>query len=582
MRWAIVLAYLVAWACAPAPLRSQDPFFSHSYAVVIGIDRYPHFQQLHNAVSDARAIADYLRTQNYDQVITLYDEQATKQAILAAMQNQLAPRLKKDDRVLVFFAGHGFTETLGGKDRGYFVPYDGERQSAGFISMDELLSLADYMGNARHMLFIMDSCYGGMLGAETRGSLVDPRIPDYLSNIAGRITRQVLTAGGKGQEVVDGGSKGHSVFVDAILEALADGKADRNRDGYITFSELFDYVMQRASNQYQTPLGSVLPGNQGGEYLFRSPLPRLSAAVSPIEPASRQPRSAEPATAAVAADTETRSPVISSTVKKISVAVQNNIGKPVPNIYQGNFRVIEGGSPQTIVDFKEGGPAIVAILIQYNHSTYSPAIASMLIGNLAPADWISVSSYDMSTKILCDFSQDRALVSRALNQLTSSNFAEANLYDAVSDLENRMKAVQGRKAIVVFTDGADTFSKVTFAQALSIIKADGVPVYAIWVASTGKGAPTNDSISVLNAIASSAGGQAFLAISEHETRAAYSAISAALHSYEISYRPPDGKQPPDSPEVTVELVSPQTNAPLRIQDENGVEIPYHIVVKELP
>lgn len=294
MKWAVTIAYLVGCIFAPALLLSEDQFFNHSYGVVIGIDRYPH-RQLNNAVNDARAIADYLRAQKYDQVITLYDQQATKQAIVAAMQNQLAPKLKKGDRALVFFAGHGFTETLGGKDRGYFVPYDGGGESASFISMDELMSFADYMGNARHLLFIMDSCYGGMLGAETRGSLVDPHIPDYLSNVAERVTREVLTAGGKDQEV-DDGSNGHSVFVDAILEALVDGKADKYRNGYITFNELFDYVMQRASNRYETPLASVLPGNQGGEYLFRSPLARASAAASQTEVARGKLRSAEPGT----------------------------------------------------------------------------------------------------------------------------------------------------------------------------------------------------------------------------------------------------------------------------------------------
>ncbi len=584
MKWAIALAYLAGWVLAP-PLRSQDQFFSHSYAVVIGIDRYPHFQQLHNAVSDARAIADYLRTQKYDQVITLYDQQATKQAIVAAMQNQLAPKLKKDDRALVFFAGHGFTETLGGKDRGYFVPYDGEAQSAGFISMDELLSLADYMGNARHLLFIMDSCYGGMLGAETRESLVDPRIPDYLSNIADRITRQVLTAGGKGQEVVDGGSKGHSVFVDAILEGLVDGKADKNRNGYITFNELSDYVLQRASNRYQTPLASVLPGNQGGEYLFRSPLAGVSAAPSPNLAITGGLRSAEPDVARGAVATNEQNGMNAAAIKRISVAVLNDRGEMIPNIPQSNFRVYQGDLQQTIVDFKEGGPATVAILIQYNHSTYGPTIASNFILDLAPADWISAASYDVNMRILCDFSQDHALVSRALLQLTSSNFSEANLFDAISDLENRMKAVQGRKAIVVFTDGMDTYSKATLDQAVSTIKADGVSVYAVWVASTRSGAPASDSASVLDAITSSAGGQAFIKNSEHETRAAFSAISAALHPYQISYQnQATGPQvlPPAST-VWIRLVNPQTNAPLRqIQDHKGAEVPYHIVVNETP
>jgi len=587
MKWTIVLACFAAWVFAPALLRSQDQFFNHSYAVVIGIDRYPHFNPLHNAVSDARAIADYLRTQNYDQVITLYDQQATKQAIIAAMQNQLAPKLKKDDRALVFFAGHGFTETLGGKDRGYFVPYDGEAQSAGFISMDELLSLADYMGNARHLLFIMDSCYGGMLGAETRGSLVDPHIPDYLGNVADRITRQVLTAGGKGQEVVDGGSKGHSVFVDAMLEALADGKADKYRNGYITFNELSDYVMQRASNRYQTPLASVLPGNQGGEYLFRSPLARVSGVPSPNVAAAGPLRSAEPDVARPAVTTSEPDVIHAAATRTISVAVLNDHEEMVPNIPQNNFRVIEGGSPQTIVDFKEGGPATVAILIQDtgqvdNAITLFP---SKLIDSLAPTDWISVSSYDMKPKILCDFKQDHGLVHAALNQLTHSPFHQANLYDAIADLENRMKAVQGRKAIVVFTDGTDTFSKLTLDQALSTIKANGVPVYAIFQDMIRPGAPAANSASALEAFASTSGGQAFFPNSDRKFQAAYSAIGAALHTYQISYQY-QGAGPqnlPPASAVSVELVNSQTHAPLRtIRDQEGAEVPYHIVVQDMP
>jgi uncharacterized caspase-like protein len=370
MKWAMILAYLAAWIFAPALLLSQDQFFNHSYAVVIGIDHYPHFKQLHSAVNDARAIADYLRTQKYDQVITLYDQQATKQAIIVAMQNQLAPKLKKDDRALIFFAGHGFTETLGGKDRGYFVPYDGDTESAGFISMDDLLSLADYMGNARHLLFLMDSCYGGMLGAETRESLIDPRIPDYLSNIANRITRQVLTAGGKGQEVVDGGSKGHSIFVDAILEALADGKADKNRNGYITFNELSDYVMQRASNRYQTPLASVLPGNQGGEYLFSSPLVSASAVPGRNLTATDGLRSAEPDITRRAEATDETNVVHVLAIKRILVTVLDNHEKMVPSIPQSYFHVYEGDFPQPIVDFKEDGP----YQISYREQTTDPQL----------------------------------------------------------------------------------------------------------------------------------------------------------------------------------------------------------------
>lgn len=224
------------------------------------------------------------------------------------MQNRLAPKLKTKDRVLVFFAGHGYTETLGGKDRGYIVPYDGDTQSAGYISMDELETLSDYMGDARHQVFVMDSCYGGLL-AVTRASLVNPNIPDYLNNVADRVARQVITAGGKNQQVLDGGPKGHSYFVDYLLEALADGKADTNGDGYITFSELSSYLGPRASNRQQTPMFGSLAGHQAGEYLFRSPLGRLVPLVSKNEPVSGPVRGAGEGTITLPGGTEATKPV---------------------------------------------------------------------------------------------------------------------------------------------------------------------------------------------------------------------------------------------------------------------------------
>ncbi len=276
MRKARMIALACGFACMSLPGIVEAQFFDHSYAIVIGIDHYENansWPNLSYAVKDARAMADFLQGQGFT-VIPLYETQANKQAILSAMQDNLAPRLGLDDRVLVFFAGHGKTETLGGEKVGYIVPYDGGNSSS-LISMDELKTQSRYMGNARHQLFIMDSCYGGLLAA-TRDSIVNPHVPQdqtpyYLKDVTDRVAREVLTAGGEGQEVLDGGPKGHSVFMDALLEGLQDGLADWDGHGYITFHELAAYVTPRASNEYETPEEGVLPGHQGGEFLFKNP-----------------------------------------------------------------------------------------------------------------------------------------------------------------------------------------------------------------------------------------------------------------------------------------------------------------------
>lgn len=253
-----------------AETQTAITWYGKSYALVIGVDKYPRserFPDLHYARSDAEGMAAFLKHRAFDDVVTLYDDEATKRAIIAAMQNRFAPRLQRSDRVLVFFAGHGHTETLGDKDWGYIVPYDGTDESASYISMEELQTLSEKMGRARHQLFVMDACYGGLLG--TKGGAIDSAQPDYINQLMQRTARQVLTAGGADQEVVDGGPGGHSIFTGYLLEGVEKGLADLNGDKFITFSELISYLRPKATNRYQTPGYSNLPGHGLGEFVFR-------------------------------------------------------------------------------------------------------------------------------------------------------------------------------------------------------------------------------------------------------------------------------------------------------------------------
>lgn len=244
-------------------------FYRKSYALVIGINTYPStvWQDLSYARKDAESMARLLKTQGFE-TIPLYDAQATRDAIIAQMQNYLAPLVESGDRVLVFFAGHGYTERLNEVDRGYIVPYDGNDKSATYISMEQLQELSDKMGRATHQLFIIDACFGGLLGTRDGGG---NRTPLYVSDLLKRPARQILTAGGKDQRVLDGGSGGNSLFTGALLEALKDGLADFTPDGYITFNELCSYMQTRASNNSQTPLSCNLPRHGGGEFIFSSP-----------------------------------------------------------------------------------------------------------------------------------------------------------------------------------------------------------------------------------------------------------------------------------------------------------------------
>jgi peptidoglycan/xylan/chitin deacetylase (PgdA/CDA1 family)/uncharacterized caspase-like protein len=254
----------------PPPV--ADSPYRESWAVVIGIDKYQHWPQLSYAAHDAQGIRDILVNRyrfKPENVFMLQDDQATRQNILSLLGDKLGnPDLvKHDDRVFVFFAGHGATRKLpSGRELGYIIPVEADPNSieGQAISMTNFQDISETIP-AKHLLFVMDSCYSGL--ALTRGASI-AFSQNYLSEITRREARQMFTAGGADQQVADGGPNGHSVFTWTLLQAL-DGRGDLNGDGVITASELAAYVAPAVSAlSQQTPAFGNLPGSEGGDFLF--------------------------------------------------------------------------------------------------------------------------------------------------------------------------------------------------------------------------------------------------------------------------------------------------------------------------
>lgn len=246
--------------------------YEKSWAIVIGIDEYAKWPKLEYAGRDAQSIADTLTGQfgfPSSQVIVLKNEQATRNNILAAFHDRLADdRTGKNDRVFVFFAGHGATRQLAsGRDLGYIIPVDSDPNefATDAIAMTDIQNIAESM-QAKHVMFVMDACYSGL--GLTRGGASSS---SFLRENARRSARQMLTAGGADQQVADSGPNGHSVFTWVLLQALG-GKGDLNGDGLITGTELAAYVAPAVSAvSRQTPAFGSLPGSQGGEFVFQVP-----------------------------------------------------------------------------------------------------------------------------------------------------------------------------------------------------------------------------------------------------------------------------------------------------------------------
>ena len=245
--------------------------YGDSWAVVVGIDDYAKWPKLQYAVRDARAVGEDLVDRfgfRPERVFTLKNNEATRSAILALFHDKLAHGgVGKNDRIFVFFAGHGATRKLSsGRDLGYIVPADSDpaQFATDAIPMTEIQNIAESL-DAKHVLFVMDACYSGLGLTRGGGS------GTFLRDNAKRVGRQMLTAGGADQLVSDGGPNGHSVFTWTLLQALA-GKGDLNGDGLITATELAAYVAPAVSAvSRQTPAFGSLPGSEGGDFVFELP-----------------------------------------------------------------------------------------------------------------------------------------------------------------------------------------------------------------------------------------------------------------------------------------------------------------------
>ena len=277
---------------APAPT-GQEPapasLYRESWAVVIGINDYQNWPRLRYAVNDAQAIDDVLVNKfgfKPDHIRKLLNGEATRTRIMQVLGDEFSDpaKVQREDRVFFFFAGHGATRTMAdGRQIGFIVPVDADRENyySTAISMTQLREATDLIA-AKHIYFVMDSCYSGL--ALSRGGGTFSKDRSYLEEITRRTSRQILTAGGADQQVADDGPNGHSVFTWTLLQGLQ-GQADLDGNGFITASELGSYISPIVAQlSRQTPTVGNLVGSEGGEFIFElkpEPLTSLSRQMDP-------------------------------------------------------------------------------------------------------------------------------------------------------------------------------------------------------------------------------------------------------------------------------------------------------------
>ncbi len=256
-----------------------------SYAVLIGVGNYPNLTkelQLAYAERDAESLYSVLisleggnfRSEN---VKRLLGPKATLANIKTELEEWLPRVAKENDRVFIYFAGHGFVH----QGKGYLAPSDFSLQNiaASGYPMESLAKLVSTSLKAKYKVLFTDSCHSGFVTTETKASNLNKILQSLDTSLFS------LTAARDDErsfESPDFGG-GHGVFTYYAVKGM-EGEADEDRDGIVTAAEMTEYVRRNVREATQ---GKQTPRSDRGAFdpeMLISYVPAHATAAAPPAP----------------------------------------------------------------------------------------------------------------------------------------------------------------------------------------------------------------------------------------------------------------------------------------------------------
>ncbi len=213
-----------------------------SYAVIVGISHYknlPENLQLNYAERDAQSIYTILISPeggNFkaENVHILDGQKATLASLRKEVDEWLPSVARPEDRVLIYFAGHGFMY----QGKGYLAPYDFDlnKVSSTGYPMDELGSVIGGRIKAKSKILLTDACHSGAISPEDTANL-NRTLGDLQKNLFSLTASRASERSFESPDL----KGGHGVFTYYVVSGM-EGAADTDGDGVVTADELAEYV----------------------------------------------------------------------------------------------------------------------------------------------------------------------------------------------------------------------------------------------------------------------------------------------------------------------------------------------------
>jgi Ca-activated chloride channel family protein len=232
---------------------------------------------------------------------------------------------------------------------------------------------------------------------------------------------------------------------------------------------------------------------------------------------------------------------------ELYVVVTDRKGRPVTDLPQERFRVLEDGVAQEIGTFSDAGdlPLTVGLAIDSSASMFVKlpevqfAAAEFLRGLATRRDRAFVVGFGNEPRLTRNTTSDLPEVIKSLDVLQPDG--QTGIWKAVVYSLVQLQGVPGKKALVVYTDGADEDPDFAYRTALRFARKVGVPIYVILsnneiMRTKGKGLSVRGFLERLETLTKSVGGKVFFARVGQDLRDVYAEIDEELRSqYLVGY-----------------------------------------------